>query len=248
MAPFDHAKPWWFYVPELSLGMLPWSLLLIPLLVLLGRRPEPEVKRPAALSFFLLASFWCLVFYSIAGSKRAGYILPAMPPLALALGCYLDGALARLPGTRCRRATVSWVCSGAATFAVLFVALHLILPGYARKFSMREQVRPLANLVEGPDIQVICYPRGWDSVGFYLRRDDVRVYTPTERQQLVADLRAKPRTLAFIKSDRSLDEFLHNLPSSMEFIPQGRTGSVTAGWVRPILSLKDCLPLGAGIR
>jgi 4-amino-4-deoxy-L-arabinose transferase-like glycosyltransferase len=233
VAPFDHAKPWWFYLPELAVGMLPWPLLLIPLLIHLRRSTQPRAQQPAALGFFLLAASWCLVFYSIAGSKRAGYILPAMPPLALVFGCYLGGALARLPGPSRRRATVSWVCSGAAVFAGLLIGLHLVLPGYARKFSLRGQVRPLAKLVQNPEIQVICYPRGWDSVGFYLHRDDVRVYTPNERPQLVADLKTKPQTLAFIKSDHSLDEFLQDLRGSMEFIPQGRAGDVTAGWVCP---------------
>src|SRR5262249_50036084 len=53
-------------------------------------RPFTPTRRPAALGYFLLASVWCIVFYSIAGSKRSGYILPAMPPLALALGCFLE--------------------------------------------------------------------------------------------------------------------------------------------------------------
>src|SRR5208283_4587994 len=39
----------------------------------------------------LLPCGWCLLFFSLAGCKRAFYVLPAMPPLALALGAYLDG-------------------------------------------------------------------------------------------------------------------------------------------------------------
>jgi hypothetical protein len=81
-------------------------------------------------------------------------------------------------------------------------------------------------------VPVVCYPRRWDSVSFYLGRNDVQVYTPDRRRQLIADLRANPRTLAFIKSDHSLDEVLRELPQSMEFVPRGQQGSVTAGWVR----------------
>src|SRR5262249_40552842 len=91
VTPFDHAKPVWTYVPDLLLGMLPWSLLLLPLFESLGRKTTPDhPERPASLGFFLLAAGWSFLFFSAAGSKRAGYILPAMPPLALALGCYLD--------------------------------------------------------------------------------------------------------------------------------------------------------------
>src|SRR5262249_20635413 len=46
-------------------------------------------RRPAALGFFLLCFGWCLAFFSAAGCKRHTYLLPALPSLALALGCYL---------------------------------------------------------------------------------------------------------------------------------------------------------------
>src|SRR5207253_338054 len=84
LAPFDHEEPFWFYLPTLLLGTLPWSLLLPPLVAFLGRRSvRTAARRPAALGFFLLAAVWCLVFFSLSGSKRPGYILPALPPLAL---------------------------------------------------------------------------------------------------------------------------------------------------------------------
>src|SRR5262249_22305717 len=106
------------------------------------------------------------------------------------------------------------------------------LPGYAGRFSLRGQVQPYARLAENPQVPVVCYPRPWDSVNFYLRRDDVRVYTEQQRGELLAALRANPRTLAFIKSDRSLDDLLRDLPGFLEFVPRGRHGGVTVGWVR----------------
>jgi dolichol-phosphate mannosyltransferase len=96
LAPFDHQEPAWFYLPGLLLGMLPWTLLLPGLIrFLAGRSGRTAARRPAALGYFLLAFLWALLFFSAAGSKRAAYILPAMPPLALALGCYLDAVLPR---------------------------------------------------------------------------------------------------------------------------------------------------------
>jgi 4-amino-4-deoxy-L-arabinose transferase-like glycosyltransferase len=90
-APFDHAKPIWFYLPQLAMGLLPWTLLLIPLARLLGRRRwSVASRRPGALGFAILTAAWGLLFFSLAGSKRAVYLVPLLPPLALALGCYLD--------------------------------------------------------------------------------------------------------------------------------------------------------------
>jgi dolichol-phosphate mannosyltransferase len=293
VAPFDHEEPFWFYLPGLLLGMLPWTLLLPALLKFLGRRSAAAAAcRPAALGFFLLAFVWCLAFYSWAGCKRAGYILPAMPLLALALGCYLDTALPRRRAGRVltlhalnrlahgatllvlvvgiggsllavavglqrpasgatvaslaavsfalvlrygggRSPAVSWGLCGAATFALLLAASQEVLPGYTRKFSLRGQVRPQAKRSADPRVPVICYPHRWDSVSFYLGRNDVRTYAPERRAQLIADLRAQPETILFIKSDRSLEELLHDLPASLEFVQLEKSEIVTAGIVRP---------------
>jgi dolichol-phosphate mannosyltransferase len=294
VAPFDHAKPVWYYIPDLILGMMPWSLLLVPFArFLVRKRAADATRRPAPLGFFLLSSLWSMLFHSLAGSKRSGYILPAMPPLSLALGCYLDvmlqaasspqarASLARAWSSLAARAAAlvmasglvvivlasaagivrpaeaaalagasvialalclaigtrlrpesSWMATGMATFASLFIALHSLLPGYARCYSLRAQARPLAASARDQQVPVVSYPRRWDSVSFYLRRNDVRVYTPADRHRLVSDLRASPRTLAFIKSDHSLDELQRALPSSLEFVPRVRRGTVTVGWVR----------------
>jgi dolichol-phosphate mannosyltransferase len=298
VAPFDHAKPVWFHLPGLLLGMLPWTLLLPGLVRWLARHSaRTAARRPPALGFFLLSFLWTVLFYSLAGCKRAVYILPALPPLALALGCYLDAVLpwerargllarparGRLPAGRlalgatalvvaaaglgcltaaasgllrpatglllaagvaaagglllrygsARGGTTRWALCGAASFAVLFGALHLVLPGYARRFSLRGPLRPQAELCADPDVPVLCYPRGWDSVGFYLRRSDVRVFTPGRSGELAALLGARPNGVLVVKSDGPLEEVLRALPASLEFVPHGRRGPVTVGRVRP---------------
>ncbi len=112
LTPFDHEKPIYFYLPDVLLGMLPWSLLLLPLAKFLGQH-----------FFFLIASAWCFVFYSIAGSKRSGYILPAMPPLALALGCFLDTWLTTVHSARTGAARSSSLFAFRTTLALLGTAV-----------------------------------------------------------------------------------------------------------------------------
>jgi 4-amino-4-deoxy-L-arabinose transferase-like glycosyltransferase len=298
VAPFDHAKPAWYYLGDLLLGMLPWSLLLPGLFQFIGRRSSTvAARRPSALGFLMLAALWCLAFYSLAGSKRAGYILPAMPPLALALGWYLQtrialwrqrasSPLAPVPGGEglgfafqatmlvlsaallgsiwalaigilrpgttlflvggtsaalvmtCRygrRLSMdrSWLLCGSLTFLTLLMGLHSALPAYAARYSMRSQVRKLAELSRDGDVPVVCYPRRWDSVSFYLGRCDARIYEAHQRLALVEDLRAHPETVAVIKSERYLQEFIDNLPTSLEFVPCSRPANVVVGRVRP---------------
>jgi 4-amino-4-deoxy-L-arabinose transferase-like glycosyltransferase len=93
-APSDHEKPAWFYLPSVILGTLPWSLLLVPLAPYLVRRSlRAGRRRPAPLGFMLLAVLWCVVFFSLSGCKRPGYVLPAFPLLALLIATYVTHGL-----------------------------------------------------------------------------------------------------------------------------------------------------------
>ena len=135
LAPFDHEKPAWFYLPILLAGLLPWALLLPGFARYLVRRPlRAARRRPAALGFFLLPALWCLLFFSASGCKRPAYILPALPALALALGCYLSVLLPRGPGMLWRwRSRAAW----RATMLVLLLApCVLALAGF------RQMLRP----------------------------------------------------------------------------------------------------------
>lgn len=238
MAPFDHSKPEWYYLPDLFLALLPSALLLPALIRWVARRQRQENALPPAFGYILLALSWGLLFFSLAGSKRAGYILPLLPLVALALGGYIDHALRRLqvpalhPGLRQRLASY-WTVGTAAAFLLMLATVHTAFPHLAQTNSMRSQVRD--HLAEAVDksVPVICYPRGWDSVSFYLGRSDVRVYRREQRAQLIADLQANPRTLAFIKSDESLPELLRALPVSLEFAKRGKQGQVAVGWLQP---------------
>jgi dolichol-phosphate mannosyltransferase len=296
LTPFDHAKPAWYYLPGLLAGMLPWSLLLPGFLRYLGRRPlRAARRRPAALGFFLLSSLVCLLFFSASGCKRPAYILPAMPPLALALGCYVNLLVPRVRAWRngdwlmlwqwrsrlARSATllvltaslgivvlagfkhllkpstilllemlalaglgwfavrrVSWGVCAAVTFTVLVLGVYHLQPAYNRQFALRGQLRAHADLAKMANLTVVCYPQRWDSVRFYLPRADVRVYTRQQRQQLLTDLRSRPRTLLLVKSGTAFDELLRELPDSVEFAARGHPGLVTAGWVRQRLDEK----------
>jgi hypothetical protein len=117
-------------------------------------------------------------------------------------------------------------------FVLLLAGIHLALPGLARRFSLRGYLRPREALVAGRGMPVVCYPRRWDSVSFYLRRSDVEVCEPAQRPELIRRLRTQPETLLVVKSDHSLPELLGDLPVSLTFEPIGRRGRVTVGLVR----------------
>src|SRR5262249_28215168 len=85
----------------------------------------------------------------------------------------------------------AWHGCAALTFAVLLPAVHALLPGHARRFSLRGPVRPYAE----KQVPVACYPQPRDAVSFYLRDADVRVYRAEESADLLAALDRQPETL-----------------------------------------------------
>jgi 4-amino-4-deoxy-L-arabinose transferase-like glycosyltransferase len=218
VAPFDHAQPLWFYFPGLLIGMLPWSLWLVPLIREQMRTRGALACGPSAL--VRLALVWCVLFFSLSGCKRPAYILPAIPLLAIELGTFL----AARPRLRFVPAF------GGATFALLLAGVLSCLPRYHGKFSLREQV--VCQRERARALPVACYPRRWDSVSFYLDRQQVRVYSRSEKAVLFRDLQEQGQCLLFVKA-AFLDELRCSLPEGLEFRPGGAPdGNVIPGILR----------------
>ncbi|MCS6829074.1 MAG: glycosyltransferase family 39 protein [Armatimonadota bacterium] len=81
---FGHTAPFWFYLPVLLVGMYPWSAF-VPVVgwqVLSGWRCEKQ-KLCCAWAMWALWAAVVLLFFSASKSKLPGYILPAVPALAL---------------------------------------------------------------------------------------------------------------------------------------------------------------------
>jgi 4-amino-4-deoxy-L-arabinose transferase-like glycosyltransferase len=85
-----HGGPWYIYFPILLVGFAPWSLYLPLALVktkFWQRRYWQKIPRSTHLSVF--ATIWLVivfVFFSVAVTKRANYILPLIPAAAILVG------------------------------------------------------------------------------------------------------------------------------------------------------------------
>ena len=83
---------WWFFIPILFGGFLPWAVALMPACVWAWREPARLTNSNqifAPLKFVLLFSMFIMLFFSNSGSKLPHYILPVFPALALVFGAYL---------------------------------------------------------------------------------------------------------------------------------------------------------------
>ena len=85
-------QPWWYFVPILFAGFLPWAVALIPAIAQGWQRPAHLSRTSgtfAPLKFLLIYAVFILLFFSKSGSKLIAYILPMFPVLALVLATYL---------------------------------------------------------------------------------------------------------------------------------------------------------------
>jgi 4-amino-4-deoxy-L-arabinose transferase-like glycosyltransferase len=87
---------WWYFVPWLLLGSLPWTGVLAAAAWRGLRAPRAAVQVAPPVALRPVAFLWCwcgfvFVFFSLSGSKLPSYVLPMFPALALLAVVHLEG-------------------------------------------------------------------------------------------------------------------------------------------------------------
>jgi 4-amino-4-deoxy-L-arabinose transferase-like glycosyltransferase len=90
---FQHRQPFWFFGPITLLALLPWTALLCPAAQEGIRLSREESWHDSPGFFFACWAIFPVLFFSFSQSKLPGYILPAVPPLALLYATVLSRAL-----------------------------------------------------------------------------------------------------------------------------------------------------------
>jgi 4-amino-4-deoxy-L-arabinose transferase-like glycosyltransferase len=111
----QRVEPWWFFLPLLLLGALPW-LLAVPQAARLAWLEVESDKHFKPLKFLLLFSAMTVIFFSASESKLAPYILPMMPALAAVTGVHMAG----------RPRSVRWVAQFTAVLIPIVAAAFLV--------------------------------------------------------------------------------------------------------------------------
>lgn len=90
---YRHSQPFWYYIPVVLLGLVPWIAFVIAAVVDAVRDWRYSVEQPAGqedLRLFLAIWFlFPIVFFSLSRSKLPGYILPAIPAATILLADFL---------------------------------------------------------------------------------------------------------------------------------------------------------------
>ena len=127
---FNDPRPWWFYLPVVAGGLLPWTPLA---LVWLGPITQFIRGRRSAGTIDLRLLLWAalpLVFYSLSVGKQPRYVLPVLPPLALLLASSIVERTQEwrgLDGVRSMPRRAMPVVVGALASGIFIVTLAVLL-------------------------------------------------------------------------------------------------------------------------
>jgi 4-amino-4-deoxy-L-arabinose transferase-like glycosyltransferase len=127
---FNDPRPWWFYLPVVAGGLLPWTPLA---LVWLGPMTQLLRGRRAVGTIDLRLLMWAvlpLVFYSLSVGKQPRYVLPVLPPLALLLASSIVERTQEwrgFDGVRSTPRRAMAVVLGSLLSGVFFVTLAVLL-------------------------------------------------------------------------------------------------------------------------
>jgi 4-amino-4-deoxy-L-arabinose transferase-like glycosyltransferase len=168
---FKHPQPFYFFPAIALIGMLPWTLWVLPAFMRVRAWRPRDSDADATRVFALLWAVIPIAFFSISESKLPSYILPAFPALALLAGDQLSAGT-WLPRLSWRRP----VLAGGSVLVLIgmAIALFVVWPSRARK----QVVKPLSlavaeRLRPGEKIAFYKLPRDYAPM-FYTRG---RVYT-----------------------------------------------------------------------
>jgi 4-amino-4-deoxy-L-arabinose transferase-like glycosyltransferase len=164
---FNNALPFWFYVPVLLAGLLPWSLWLPKALYNQYRCAfgKDALDKSDVRQLLLLWPALVFIFFSIPQSKIVGYILPVLPPLAMLFGDYLDRKL-----TQSGNAPGFWLTHLRAVAAAAFVVslvLILVIPRFEKE-SILPLARELNARLQASD-QIVLYREYCQDLPMYLQ-------------------------------------------------------------------------------
>jgi 4-amino-4-deoxy-L-arabinose transferase-like glycosyltransferase len=149
------SHPWWYYGPRLAAAFLPWTPAAVALAVWAARsglwRRDPLVRFGAVWAGAMFAVL------SAAQFKRADYLLPLFPGLAVVFGCAAEAWLAAVPNPRtARRAT--WAFG--AVVALVVVGWGVMTFAVEPREQRKEEKRAFAELIRShapPPAEVMLF-------------------------------------------------------------------------------------------
>lgn len=158
---FHRSGPWWYFLPIVLVGLMPWTPALPGAFARSAKRGAPGGQ----LDVDRLLLLWAVVivaFFSFSKSKLPGYVIPALPALALLIARDM---------VRRTRVPLRWLATFALVAGVGVLAFARRLPSLPRAHDMTALVAGYAPwlaaagalMVLGAALSWILARRGWEA-------------------------------------------------------------------------------------
>jgi 4-amino-4-deoxy-L-arabinose transferase-like glycosyltransferase len=135
---YEHRQPFWYYLAVAIIGLMPWTVIAIRAVVeamstsMAEWKVRLNPKRYLGFSragdafpeFLVLWALFPIIFFTCSKSKLPGYILPAIPPITILTGDYLN----RIRRTGLPR-WLLWSHAGACSlvaFVIVLAPQHMV--------------------------------------------------------------------------------------------------------------------------
>ncbi len=116
-----HPKPFYYYIPQVFVGMAPWSLFL-PFAIWYGFK-----NQDISWKFCLITFATLFIFLSLFPGKRGDYLLPLYPVGAIMLAVYFSRTGAEL---KQGMSFPTWIVMGMMMVLVLILGFSALLPDF----------------------------------------------------------------------------------------------------------------------
>lgn len=162
-------NPWWFYIPSLLAGFLPWTLLLVISLFFFKYKESygsikkvwsnwwSNLSKDKAQLFCLITIVVTLIFFTIPSSKRTVYVMPIYPFIALFMAQYILYLVQNKPKVIRIFTTILLIISSLiALFSILGLAHIINLSELGHFISKRDKtlydIKLVSSAFESPTI------------------------------------------------------------------------------------------------
>lgn len=115
-------QPWYYFVPILLSGALPWTVLMFDSMARAWRSGTRADKAFSPERFLLIWAVFIYVFFTVSGSKLPSYLLPMFPALALLMGIRM---------TQIRERTLMWQLVPVIPALLVIIGLALAIDKFA---------------------------------------------------------------------------------------------------------------------
>jgi 4-amino-4-deoxy-L-arabinose transferase-like glycosyltransferase len=119
--PWDHERPWWYYLKHVWIDFAPWSWF-APIAAALPGRDDGE-RRIDRLAWVWLVVL--LLFFSLSASKRSPYLLPAAPAVAILAASALESFVRQR--TSWQRSMLVWLVLATGAAAAVAVGAWIVV-------------------------------------------------------------------------------------------------------------------------